>query len=1235
MHFNEHGSIHPPGCTSPQSPEISSVVPNTNPGDPPRCSPVAITEFSLAPPSRRKLTKSAFPTDTKSNVLSIASNTPPIVSGLPFRNVGPPSELLQVGQRSPVFATESVPGAPEPPAMVSSTIGDLMISGELLPNLQQPPQLQSSKDNNFARKLSLVNGHCAIGSDIPLSPEIPPNRGPTVASLHATIPTLPSLPRTRTETHYSSRIQPVETSTVLRIISSPIPSPRPDHRRDNVSSPTTSDDEDDDRDNYGAMISSATSPDASHSFLDQSRAETESVEVVQKMGFAAGMSDPSAQLRSEDERSRKGQTPTGTEAALPGSDQFVDCSELLHTPPRTTNAPEGLPVRVETSGEPSPCSTDQNPFPEISDAPISSVGVTEETSFSHKSHPNYESIRDVECLTSVLRLPSPRDLNTLTASSNQHDRVMASPSFPSSMSPGNKIYPNITMLSDTFLEAPVLKTNLQIPDTKQIPLLLNGEFGSTEPPVVADVERGDSEPVVREPCTVPREYSDATDPSKCVRKVSLPVVVIDLDVQGSVDQTAVHEEQIVSVLDQHGVIGNSISEPAPVSNRFIFTNKPGDGLVGVTNPPLQQSISLPLFGFAGEDRDSSNDMVTLGREPRKNNERARLAKVVFAGEPPHRDIHPHSPTPILLEHNLQHAKFLPDVVNFLLHSAKKRAYPLPSDIALSKQVSRPWVPSVTVERQLPGKDYLTPYFQLEAFEQPLQSLLQSSHKTLMTANHQLCMKEQQTKKVYRRIHELQEKGLWSLRQPVRVREPSRNLCHWDYLLQEAAWLSIDFKQERRFKIAQCKILAGMIMQWHTARPSQRRFLCVDRPEVLLWDKGWRVQRSSANNSGQRNHDRSCNDAGGHMKIGDPGLPAKCGDFHNFQPFLTREGGWGRGQQGSKWNLNNVDDGNIFGYLSTPPVQLFTLGPQETLFGMPLTHAAHEVLSELPLQVPPTLPVDSCILDDQKEETWQAPLTPVSKLCVAKLLLNDGGPPRKRSRYEYEENDELFADDCDSVDIAHMSTSFFPGKPSPPQAQKPVPLPPESTNVALFNPDFKHILHRMQGHHFKPPSFIPPVPFFENRLASQWLPSEDEKLKDLVQRYPQNWALISTFMTFKGDLQSAPERRSPWECFERYLQIEQPSAEYSKSPYYRGIQQRLEASGKASLSNLTAGSLPSGNGGSGSSTPTIRRRGNAPFRVERRKNSKFVHLFESMRKLAKRRELSLTKQQNGKLTLRRS
>lgn len=35
-------------------------------------------------------------------------------------------------------------------------------------------------------------------------------------------------------------------------------------------------------------------------------------------------------------------------------------------------------------------------------------------------------------------------------------------------------------------------------------------------------------------------------------------------------------------------------------------------------------------------------------------------------------------------------------------------------------------------------------------------------------------------------------------------EPARNKCHWDYLLEEMAWLSNDFKEERKWKMALAK-----------------------------------------------------------------------------------------------------------------------------------------------------------------------------------------------------------------------------------------------------------------------------------------------------------------------------------------------------------------------------------------------------------------------------------------------
>ena len=53
--------------------------------------------------------------------------------------------------------------------------------------------------------------------------------------------------------------------------------------------------------------------------------------------------------------------------------------------------------------------------------------------------------------------------------------------------------------------------------------------------------------------------------------------------------------------------------------------------------------------------------------------------------------------------------------------------------------------------------------------------------------------------ILKRISELRKEGLWSSKRLPKVQEPSRNKTHWDYVLEEMAWLATDFAQERRWK----------------------------------------------------------------------------------------------------------------------------------------------------------------------------------------------------------------------------------------------------------------------------------------------------------------------------------------------------------------------------------------------------------------------------------------------------
>lgn len=49
--------------------------------------------------------------------------------------------------------------------------------------------------------------------------------------------------------------------------------------------------------------------------------------------------------------------------------------------------------------------------------------------------------------------------------------------------------------------------------------------------------------------------------------------------------------------------------------------------------------------------------------------------------------------------------------------------------------------------------------------------------------------------------------------PAQV-EPARNKVHWDYLLEEMAWLATDFHEERKVKIVTARKIAKAVMKWH-------------------------------------------------------------------------------------------------------------------------------------------------------------------------------------------------------------------------------------------------------------------------------------------------------------------------------------------------------------------------------------------------------------------------------------
>ena len=474
------------------------------------------------------------------------------------------------------------------------------------------------------------------------------------------------------------------------------------------------------------------------------------------------------------------------------------------------------------------------------------------------------------------------------------------------------------------------------------------------------------------------------------------------------------------------------------------------------------------------------------------------------------------------------------------------------------------------------KDYLLPLFAAQAAiapnSQPLHSLIASAHKTLTTANRFTDFHEQQDCRMLNKIYQLQYSNRWSLRQVERSVEPGRPATHWDVLLSHANWMRTDFREERKWKIAAAKSLADFCAVWVSSSPEQRRSMQVPiravssrmelRPSLAITPD--LVPSTEDDSSDATEDDIPC-------------------------PSIA---------QGSA------------------PATIFSLAPDMFVFGLERTPATGKLLQELPLYQP-SLEIQDAALQvntSSPDFRWKKPLVTISRFAEGKMITHEQGPARKRSRYDYHDYDDA---------NQHRNDGIYSTR-----AVNPLILAPEQEDVALFDPENKHIRDRIHaGHAFRPPTEhpMPLQTFFESRQSSQWTQGEDDELRKLVREYSYNWSLISSCLSSPSIFSSGAERRTPWECFERWVGLEGLPAEMSKTGYFRAYHSRLQAAQRTHEAQQQAIQQHQGNN---TLHMPMRRRTTQPYLVDRRKNVKHLHLVDAMRKLAKKRETAVQKQQHG-------
>ncbi|KAG8879824.1 chromatin modification- protein VID21 [Tulasnella sp. 331] len=106
--------------------------------------------------------------------------------------------------------------------------------------------------------------------------------------------------------------------------------------------------------------------------------------------------------------------------------------------------------------------------------------------------------------------------------------------------------------------------------------------------------------------------------------------------------------------------------------------------------------------------------------------------------------------------------------------------------------------------------------------------LRKSTKCLTTEDWAVGFKELRFVRAMLAVDRLKHSNQWSFRQPKKSKGPTLVKGHWDYMLDEMRWLSVDYREERKWKIATAFELAHAVVEWHRASPEDKIALTVQR-----------------------------------------------------------------------------------------------------------------------------------------------------------------------------------------------------------------------------------------------------------------------------------------------------------------------------------------------------------------------------------------------------------------------
>lgn len=404
---------------------------------------------------------------------------------------------------------------------------------------------------------------------------------------------------------------------------------------------------------------------------------------------------------------------------------------------------------------------------------------------------------------------------------------------------------------------------------------------------------------------------------------------------------------------------------------------------------------------------------------------------------------------------------------------------------------------------------------------PLSKLIPSAHKTLTTDSYHLALLEGKLAVAHARIEELKRAGKWGPRQPKRFQDPVRRKTHWDHVLDEMEWMSTDFREERKFKQAMACEMAFAVLEYH----KYGKEVCVKTKPIKFLPE--------ETEEGKMDVDEKTEDSMPPPSINPADVTnVSAGDsvtVADFDSFLSRPP-----KQSSKEDTDEepeepTTDGEDTATAVEPKRPAAPKLPETSPFKLyasvdkldPLSKA---LFDNLPVTAPPASAVNvlqvpySDPLDNSK-------LAPVTHLLAV--------PP---------ESDEWW-----SVCLEDS-----------PSTEDNLPLR-SNTRSTLFNSETmrRHVV-------IKAPQ-PPQTKYLDFRTPTMWLLADDSQLLRLVKEYSYNWDIVSAHMLpqktygFTANI----ERRTSWQCFERWFQLNPTfSLTDLRGPYAQAAQQWMAAAAKA-------------------------------------------------------------------------